>query len=176
MYILTSNMHKIKEYVEFGIEAKQGPDIVEVLGTIDEVITYKILKVCPFILVEDTVLEVGGRAIVDAKYKLKQVPVHTDAAWITSLGYHDGTDLYVYRGIVKGHIVLPVTEHESSFEPLFMPNGAGLTLYELKEKGLKQHFSARRLAIEAYQGNRVLFTKQVLHIPAWTGTYQNHGC
>lgn len=172
MYILTSSTHKMKEYKEFGIDAKQGSDIVEVLGTIDEVITYKILAAGPFILVEDTVLEVGGQVIVDAKYKLKQVPVHNDATWITSLGYHDNTNLYVYRGIVKGHTVPPVAEHESSFEPCFMPNGAGMTLYELKQKGLKQQFSARRLAIEAYRSKQPLFAKQVLHIPAWKGTYQ----
>jgi inosine/xanthosine triphosphate pyrophosphatase family protein len=172
MYILTSSTHKINEYKEFGLEAKQGPDILEVQGTIDEVITYKILAAGSFILVEDTVLEIGGHAVVDSKYKLKQIPVNNDAAWITSLGYHDNINLYVFRGVVKGCFVTPVTDHESSFEPCFIPTGAEMTLFELKQKGLKQHFSARRLALEAYRGNQPQFIKQIMHIPAWKGAYQ----
>ncbi len=172
MYILTSSTHKKREYEELGLEVVEGPDIAEVLGTIDEVITYKILAAGSSILVEDTVLEIGGQAIVDAKYKMKQIPIHNDAAWITSLGYHDKNNLYVYRGMIKGCIVPSVTGHESSFEPCFIPIGATMTLYELRLMGLKHQFSARRLAIEAYRSNRPLFIKNVLHIGAWNGTYQ----
>lgn len=173
MYLLTSNTQKIKEYEELGIEVQQGPDIKEVNGTIDEVIIYKILAVGPFILIEDTVLEVGGEAIVDAKYKLKDVPLSQNAAWITSLGYHDNCKIYVYRGIVKGAIVPPVVELGRSFEPCFIPIGANITLHELKQKGLKQQFSARKLAIDAYRNNQPLFSKVITEIPLWEGDFQN---
>jgi hypothetical protein len=173
MFVLTSNCHKINEYQEFGIEARLGPDIDEVLGTIDEVITYKILSSEPYILVEDTVLEIGGQEIVDVKFKLKNITEHDNALWITSLGYHDNSYLYVYRGIIEGRIVSPVIEHETSFEPYFMPIDAGITLYELKQRGQKDKFSARRLALEAFRNDQPAFLRKISDVPKWKGKYQN---
>lgn len=173
MFVLTSNHHKINEYKEFGIEARLGPNMDEVLGTIDEVITYKIISSEPYTLVEDTVLEIAGQEIVDIKFKLKHISEHENASWITSLGYHDNTHLYVYRGIIKGKIVSPVIEHETSFEPYFMPLGANITLYELKQKGLKGKFSARRAALEAYRNAEPIFFRKISDVPEWEGKYQN---
>ncbi|PZR39735.1 MAG: hypothetical protein DI538_06170 [Azospira oryzae] len=173
MYILTSNLHKISEYRKFGIEAIHGPDIREVLGTIDEVITYKIMSAPPNTLVEDTVLEIGGQEVVDTKYKLKEIRIQENVAWVTSLGYHDTTRLFVYRGTTKGKIVVPVIEHPTSFEPCFVPAGATITLYELKQLGMKDQFSARRLAILAYRQQKPHFIKEINSIPRWEGRYQN---
>ena len=173
MFVLTSNLHKIREYKEFGIEAKLGDDILEVLGTVDEVIIYKILSVGPNTLVEDTILEIAGQHIVDTKFRMKSIKEHNDASWITSLGYHNGVNLYVYRGIIKGRIVPPIIEHDMSFEPCFVPAGLDMTLYELKQKGMKQEFSARRLALEAFQDGKPTFSMPVYSIPEWKGKYQD---
>lgn len=173
MFILTSNSHKLQEYKEFGIEARLGIDIREVLGTIDEVIIYKILECEPFVIVEDTVLKVEDKEIVDIKFKLKEIKQHSKASWITSLGYHDNVNLYVYRGVVEGRIVTPVIEHETSFEPCFVPSGADVTLYELKKEGRKNNFSARRIALEAYRNRKPVLCKKILDIPSWVGEYQN---
>lgn len=173
MFVSTSSYHKIREYKKFGIEAKLGPDMEEVLGTIDEVITYKVLSAEPFVLVEDTVLEIEGQEVVDIKFKLKNIEENNNVSWITSLGYHDGINLYVYRGIIKGKTVSPVIEHESSFEPYFVPFGANITLYELKQQGRKENFSARRFALEAYRNSKPIFCKKISDVPEWTGKYQN---
>ncbi|MDJ1473226.1 non-canonical purine NTP pyrophosphatase [Xanthocytophaga flava] len=173
MFILTSNLHKAREYQEFGIEVRLGPEVDEVLGSIDEVITYKILNSVSFTLVEDTVLEIEGHELVETKFKIKSIPNNSDACWITSLGYHDTMYIYVYRGIIKGKIVESIFEHESSFEPCFIPIGADITLYELRQKGLKEKFSARRLAVEAYRNSNPVFCKKVSNIPKWEGKYQS---
>ncbi|WP_448698234.1 non-canonical purine NTP pyrophosphatase [Mucilaginibacter sp. AW1-3] len=175
MFVSTSNYHKITEYKAFGIDARLGPDIKEVLGTVDEVIIYKILSSPVDTLVEDTVLEIEGKQIVDIKFKLKNIIEDNEASWITSLGYHDGSMLYVYRGIVKGKMIIPRIELERSFEPCFVPIGSDKTLYELKLKGQKHKYSARLIAVKAFKDNNPIFSRKISDIPAWGGEYQDGG-
>lgn len=124
-------------------------------------------------MVEDTVLVIDGNEIVDAKYRIKEIGETADALWVTSLGYHDDINLYVYRGTIKGRIVPAVFEHKISFEPCFIPDGAEITLYELRQMGMKDEFSARRLAIEAFRSNDPIICRPMLDIPKWEGRYQS---
>lgn len=170
--IATSSQHKKDEYAKFGIEAIAGPDLQEVLGTIDEVITYKILAAPPFTLVEDTVLKVGSEEIVDVKFMATQIAEHGEASWITSLGYRDDKHLYVYCGTIPGRITTPTINLGPSFEPYFVPAGTEMNLYELRLRGQKDQYSARRLAIEAYRLDKPQFVKKISDIPRWAGEYQ----
>ncbi len=172
MFVLTSSQHKVDEYTALGMSAKLGHSTREVLGTMDEVIMYKILSSDAHTLVEDTVLKVDGEIIVDLKFRAKGMKACADASWITSLGYHDDVNLYVYRGIINGRIEVPPDVCISSFEPYFVPQGTDLTLFELRRMGAKSRFSARRIALDAYRNSAPTFVRRILEIPEWEGEYQ----
>lgn len=174
MFLLTSNQHKVDEYRSLGIDARIGPGLPEVMGTIDQVIVYKVLGSDSQTLVDDTVLEVNDKTFVDAKYKLSEIEPGEHALWVTSIGYHDGTNVYIYRGSIKGRIVSAVAGNSFSFESMFSPEGTNLTLQELKRRGKKNEYSARRIAVNEYFSGRPVIVRKIDDIPNWVGEYQCH--
>jgi len=177
MIILTSNLEKIREIKEINptLKIEIGPDLEEVLADKDTVIIYKSLAAGEGYVVEDTILEIDGKEIVDIKWKLKSLKEGMKLKWIISFGYHTGTHIKVYRGEVDGIITIPTIfpENAFGFDLYFKPLGMNKTLYELQKEGLKNQFSPRALAIKALLLDTPIIIKDINTIKQWTGNYQN---
>jgi inosine/xanthosine triphosphate pyrophosphatase family protein len=193
-YILsTSNENKIKEFKEYfpEIEVVNGPDLKEVLGTLDEVILYKSLEAGKNILVEDTVLVINDEIKVDIKWNVDSIKEGDSLNWITSIGYNDGTNIYVSRASIKGIATKSKANKGFAFDPFFIPlelipiyehNGkdiiaedslTGLTLADLDKIGMKKFFSARINALINFKNKKFISVTNINDIIPWTGTYQN---
>lgn len=176
MILQTSNKDKIREFKRiFGneLEIQNGYDIKEVMGSMDEVILYKSLDAGKNIIVEDTILTIDGKEVVDIRWnqedKLKNAK---KAQWIVSLAYNDGNTISVYRGIVNGIIVEP-SINGFGFDPYFLPDGSDITLSQLDKEGKKDLFSARVKALLNLKNDKAEFRKEIKDIPIWNGQYQN---
>jgi len=176
MILKTSNKSKMAEFKRIlgdKLVIEPGIDLPEVDGNKDEVIIYKSLEAGKNIIVEDTILLLDGKEVVDIKWnqedKLKNTKV---ATWITSIGYNDGEQIHVYRGIINGIVVEPKVPG-FAFDPYFLPDGSDLTLSELDKVGRKEEFSARKIALINLVKNRSEFSIDISKIKPWTGKYQN---
>lgn len=175
MKFITSNESKIQEIQAILPDAQivKGKDLEEVLSDSITVAMYKALAAGAGFVIEDTILEIDGVEVVDIKWKLERLQV-ADAKWLVHLGYNDGETIYIYRGIVPG-IIIPqekFPEGAFGFDPYFFPEGSMYNLFELKKLGLKNDFSARKIALEALRNNDVFFSKNIAEIPEWSGQYQ----
>lgn len=179
MIIVSSNKTKIKEiqsYLGDSIQIESGKDLSEVLGNIDEVITYKALDAGDGFVVEDTILLINGEEIVDIRWKLNQLEEGDEATWITSIGYNHNGKITVFRGYQKGLITKNQGTDGFAFDPYFIPielvdSYNALTLTQLGEK--KANYSARVFALQNLVKNCHVFEVDIKDIPAWTGKYQN---
>lgn len=179
MYILTtSNKNKISEFKAIlgdKISIKKGKDIKEVNGSIDEVIIYKSKDSGVNTIVEDTILEVDGKEVVDIRYCIEKYSKATvKANWIVSLAINTGTEIKVYRGNIQGKLIKSdfIPNDSFGFDSYFVPKGTTKTLYELNKIGKKDNYSARKIALLNLLDDIPIFIKQLSNIPKWTGTYQ----
>lgn len=186
---ISSNKNKIAEIKSFNkdIQVIEGEDIVEVLGTIDEVIIHKSIAVGKDSLIEDTILEINDKEVVDIKYKMHELSDGDKSKWITSFAYNDGEFIYVYRGEIKGFICKEGKGEGFGFDPYFIPEELnkenmndldlnydiqGLSLAELNKVNLKKFFNARRISFFNFLKNNFIMKVKIEDIPAWTGKYQ----
>lgn len=176
MKLVSSNKNKIAEFKSILgnlIEIVPGKDLKEIQGTMDEVIIYKSLDAGVDFVVEDTILIIDGVEVVDIKWnqedKLKNCK---KASWVTSLGYNDGENIFIYRGIINGIIVEPKVDG-FGFDPYFLPDGSDLTLSELDKENKKDLFSARKIALSQLLNKIEIIKKSIKEIPLFTGKYQN---
>lgn len=179
--LLTSNENKIKEFKSIlgdKLILQKGKDLKEIDGTVDEVILYKALESGNGFIVEDTILEVDGKEIVDIRYCLdKYSKKDVEASWIVSLGYNNGNEISIYRGIIKGKLVSikNIPDDSFGFDSYFIPkenNEDNQSLYELNKSGLKDNYSARKLALLNLLNN-IYYSKTLINsIPKWNGKYQ----
>lgn len=177
--ITTSNQDKINEFIsilgEERVVVQKGRDIKEVFGTMDEVILHKSFDAGVGYIVEDTILEVDGKEIVDIRYNIEKfADKNIEARWIVSLGFNDGDNIYVYRGIIKGQLVAvdEIPFDAFGFDPYFVPNGSKDSLYTLKQNGQKDLFSARKIALENLLLEKAIIVTPRVSIKPWTGKYQ----
>lgn len=187
MIFSTSNKTKMKEFKAIlpDLIIKKGPDLKEVDGTIEEVILHKSKDMGPGYLVEDTILIINDEVVVDIKWKVKNLKEGDKATWITSLGYNDGENIYIYQGSIEGVITLKKGNEGFAFDPYFVPlelvnptddmnyDLKGLTLTLLDKFGLKKFFSARYKALINLKEGNTFCKIPVKNILPWTGTYQN---
>jgi len=182
MKIVTSNTNKLREFQRFGLNYEMAPglDLLEVKGTMDEVIVYKALDAGAGLIVEDTILEIDGQEVVDIRWKIDELktlnqPEGIPARWIVSLGYNDGDTIQVYRGIVEGFLINPVEIPEDAFgfDPYFVPAGQQFTLAELELEGSKDDYSARKLAVVNMINQNATLEVPVIDLKPWTGDYQH---
>lgn len=175
MIFITSNKNKIEEILSILPEADiiKGLDLKEVLSDSITVAMYKALAAGPGFVIEDTILEIEGVEVVDIKWKLNQLQT-ADAKWLVHLGYNDGVAIHIYRGIISGTIISrdKVPKGAFGFDPYFYPENSKYNLFELKEMGFKNDFSARKIALESLKNNNVFFSKNIVEIPEWSGQYQ----
>ncbi len=179
MYILTtSNKNKIAEFKSIlgdKLTIKKGKDIKEVNGSVDEVIIYKSLDSGLNSIVEDTILEVDGKEVVDIRYCIEKYSKSSvKANWIVSLAINTGTEIKVYRGTIQGKLIKTdiIPDDSFGFDSYFVPKGTTKTLYELNKIGEKDNFSARKIALLNLLDDKTIFIKQIADIKKWTSSYQ----
>lgn len=181
MFLVSSNPRKLAEIQRYGLnlDLRPGLDLPEVEGIPDEVIRHKALAAGEGAVVEDTILAIDGQPVVDIKWRLAELADHQEVPtqWIVSLGHNDGTHIHLYRGVIEGVLRAPkepgsVRAGAFGFDPYFVPQGETRSLDELEQQGLKDQFSARRLAVEHLVNRQATQTWAIADIPAWTGRYQ----
>lgn len=171
----SSNESKINEFKEIlpNLKTVVGKDIREVKGSMDEVIIYKTLEANKNEMVDDTILIVNGKEIVDIKWNIDKLKEGDKAIWVTSLGYNDGKNITVYRGEINGTITKNRGNEGIAFDPYFIPEGSDFTLAELNKENLKKFYSARTFALLNFKNNKRYKNLKIDSIPKWKGKYQN---
>ena len=181
MKIYTSNLNKLNEFKRFGLDLEmvKGKDLDEVDGTPQEVITYKALDAGEGNLVEDTILVIDGKEVVDIREKISQLDSFTgkEALWIVSLGYVVGDNLHTALAVVEGELKKPevMPDNVFGFDPYFYPIDCkeGYSLAELENLGLKDDYSARKKAVDVFLNKKIGFVSTPINIiPKWKGAYQ----
>jgi XTP/dITP diphosphohydrolase len=156
----SSNKGKIEEFQKFvGGMLKPGThlDLNEIDASANEVIAHKASQFRPhsqdpFVLVEDTSLEVEGEnAGTNIRWLLEEggqvdKMAGKKAKWIVKLAYRDGETIKVYNGVVNGKIVRPKGTKGFGFDPYFLPDGSTQTLAEAKPP----EFNARWKAVKSF--------------------------
>ncbi|CAH7341126.1 conserved hypothetical protein [Vibrio chagasii] len=179
--LVTSNEFKIKEFKRFGldVEITKGADLPEVLGTPLEVVTYKALDAGVDCMVEDTILTINGKEVVDIKARIDELTNLSDASavWTTSVAVNTGTKVITAYACTVGKIGIPAipTVGSFGFDAYFYPDNANdLSLHQLELNGTKDDFSARKRCIEVFMTGSEGYKETALSdIPKWTGEYQN---
>lgn len=177
MILVSSNQTKIKEFKSYfpDLTIQSGSDIKEVLGNVDEVILYKSLEAGKNYVVEDTIVSVDGKEIVEIRWKKHELKNGQQITWTTSLGYFKDDKIYVFRGVISGTVCTDrLNEKAFGFDDLFIPNGLDKTLYELELDGKKGEYSARKFALQNLKDDNYIFSRDVNTIPKWNGLYQNN--
>lgn len=177
----SSSKGKLDEYQGFNLPFPQEvlPDAPEVLGSEEDVIIYKSLHFGDNFLVEDTSLEVEGESVgVNIKWLIKELHgnpkfQHKKAFWSVYLGVVQSGILYIVRARVSGVIHMEKkVEDAFGFDSVFVPEGSSSSLWELKQMGIHEKFSARKLAVDKLlRGDFDKIIKASL-IPEWKGSYQ----
>jgi inosine/xanthosine triphosphate pyrophosphatase family protein len=94
------------------------------------------------------------------------------AKWTTLLGVNTGTQIRVYEGVIHGTITAPRGEG-FGFDPIFVPEMSNRTLAELEALGVKDAFSARCFAADAFKDDYPVMVVCLDDITDWTGEYQH---
>ena len=181
----TSNKQKIEEFKSFGLTfaITEGKDLKEIADTSRNVIIHKALDSGEGILVEDTVLLINGKEVVDIRWKIKELSTLKNPIiqWVTSLAILDNGKVYVYTGetdcsLIDNAETLNVPDDAFGFDPYLVPSPNGFkspyTFYELKKRGEKSMFSPRKFATEALLNGIYSDVIDASTIPAWEGDYQ----
>lgn len=179
--LVTSNEFKLKEFRRFGLDLRieKGLDLKEVDGTSEEVVIYKALEAGEGKLVEDTILMIDGKEVVDIRNKIDEMAEfeESDAQWIVSLALLQDGKVHIasasVKGVIRASLINPVDSF--GFDAYFQPNDSkdNLSLYQLELAGEKDSYSARKKAIESFINQSDSFkTIDKNDVPLWTGAYQ----
>jgi len=178
MFLITSNYKKLEEFRRIipTIEARKGNDLPEVDGTPEEVVIYKAIQSGRDSVVEDTILNINGEDIVDIKWKIDELKNYNgipNAYWSVILGYNDGENIRLYKGVTHG-IINPCSKDDGyGFDPYFIPLGSNKSFGLLEQEGLKDEFSPRKKALLNLKNDNPYKILKIKEIPGWTGKYQN---
>lgn len=179
MHLLSSNPKKLEEYARYGLtlEMREGEDLPEVDGNIEEIALYKAQMAGPGAVVEDTVVIVDGAIWNDIKWKKHLLPhFHGKSiVQVITLGHNTGTHIELYQARLEGVITTPTSERAEAFgfDAYLIPKGQDLSLDELEQLNRKDEFSPRRWAAEALKSNKTLSVTHIDDIPQWSGAWQN---
>jgi inosine/xanthosine triphosphate pyrophosphatase family protein len=180
MKLVSSNKFKLKEFKRFGldIDIQEGLDLKEVAGNSKEVVIYKSIEAGENLIVEDTILTINGKEIVDIREKINSLNQFEgqDALWTVSIACVLDKNILFSSATIKGIIKEPKTDITKAFgfDPFFYPDNSNLSLHSLEMQNLKDNFSARKLAIEYFINRSGNFEIISLNsIKPWNGKYQN---
>tara|TARA_B100000749_G_C18444490_1_gene473660 strand:- start:3069 stop:3617 length:549 start_codon:yes stop_codon:yes gene_type:complete len=178
--LVTSNDAKFDEFKRIGLPVSERIclDLREVKGTSREVAIYKAIEAGEGFLVEDTILSVNGKEIVDIRYHLSELKSVEDAKaeWKVTLAMVKGDIICLAEGVVTGSIGsdsamgIPTFGFDSYFYP-DEQKGYSFSLYELNKMGCKDKFSARERSVRAFLANDVIHIP-LRDVPKWDGEYQ----
>lgn len=181
MKIVTSNANKIAEFNRFGldVEAVKGLDLKEVVADSETVAIYKAIEAGNGLIVEDTILEIEGKEVVDIRYRMDNLEgcIAKQARWIVTLAMKDGDVIRLARGVIEGTIG-ESNDHGKpgvfGFDAVFYPkNAKGLSLFQLESLGTKDDFSARKMAVKSFLSKDKLYSEvDGSSIDPWKGEYQ----
>lgn len=170
----SSNKGKLKEFQYFFKQYKYELEIsTEDLKEIDadplSIVVHKASQLSEKTLVEDTSLEIEGEKIgTNIRWLLDYLKnfIGKKAEWVVLLAYREGSDIYVFKGSVKGTIVKERGGEGFGFDPYFQPDTSNQTLAQNKP----DHLNARGLAIKNFINNNVFIKRSV--IKDWKGPWQ----
>lgn len=176
--ISTSNQQKLREYKDMNLnfEVIKGKDLKEVKSDALTVAIYKAIDAGKNILVEDTILKINDKEIVDIRWKFDEVLKMDNPIieWIVNLSIVDNDYVYVYTGVVHCDFIQssfdPFGPH--AFDPFLKPKGINETFYELDLKGIKKDFSPRSIATKKLLSGNYSYKEKVSKFKKWNGEYQ----
>lgn len=173
--ILTSNPYKTKEYKALTLNVVEG-DIDEVDGTLEEVAIYKALSAPLNTMVEDTVVVIGNKPIVDWKFSYNNhAEDEKEFKWCATMSYRDENFVYVYQSSLLCFFQLPNGKRPTSphFDDYALAYGAGDGLLE-DQKLLPQwsRFDPRNRVLREMEDGYFVLKIPVSVIAPWTGEYQ----
>jgi len=184
LVFISSNPMKIAEFKRllrgYTLKVRKGKDLHEVNGNSIQVVTYKCLDAGENNIVDDTILEINNKEVVDIRWKLtqlKNMKERPTAIWKTTLGFLQNNKIYIFQGVVEGIIEPnPNSTAGFGFEPWFIPDGTKYTLSELRKIGKYDDYNARKKAIDKLLKKEP--TKVILsnHVKKWNGKYQHESC
>ena len=176
MFLVTSNEHKLQDFHRSGlnIPIQRGDDLPEVLADHKTVAVYKALMAGEGAIVEDTILFVDGKEVVNIRFVLGTALGNGEilpAKWVSTLAHNDGENLVMFRGEVDGTIRYNPEAVGFGFDPHFIPNGETQTLTEMGEVKKDKH-SARMKAIQKLKDGECDEVVSILDIQVWDGGWQ----
>lgn len=178
MKLVTSNPNKLAEFERFGLNLDMAPglDLKEVAGTSEQVAIYKAIEAGENLIVEDTILTIGGEEIVDIRQRLDELEQWKgkEAVWQVSIACVAGCEVKLSVGRTVGVIDAPEAQYQTGFgfDPYFYPLGGSQSLAHLDAIGGKDDVSARKQAITQFLNNEQCKIVPLTDVPAWTGDYQ----
>lgn len=165
---VTGNKHKYQE-VQSVLKnydiIMENIDLPEIQGTDDEITKHKMEYAKIFVkgkfMVEDSSLEynaLNGMPGVYVKWFLNSIGnnglvklldgyENKSASAICNIGYYDGNDNHIFRGVAKGKIVPSNGTSLFGWDNIFMPDGFDQT-YGQMDRELKNSISHRRIALD----------------------------
>lgn len=178
--IVTSNQNKLREFNRFGlpITAEAGKDLAEVNGSPIDVIIHKARDAGPMHIVEDTSFDVQGMDVgVNVRWLVDQLLTDESlsgrpASWTVLLGVNTGQEIQIFKGQIFGSVGTPEGEG-FGFDPIFYPKGSDHSMAVLDSSGKKDHFSARKMAVDNMLAGQPLKTIPLSDISDWQGDYQH---
>ena len=178
--LVSSNENKLREFrrlstTEFDIEI--GLDIDEVHSDAQTIAIYKSKDAGDETIVEDTILVIDGKPIIDIGYKLKSIIDNgrdSDAVWETTLAVNSNGLIRLYKSSINGRLIdCNVPDDAFGFDANFIPQGESISLYELSKSGRKDEYSTRKLALASLDAQEHVFEIRVQDVPEWSGMYQS---
>lgn len=184
--ILTSSEQKIQEYKKMDLTAvKPVTELPEVVGTPDEVILYKTIGAAEFIFIEDTIVVIDGKPIVDWKFTYKDhVVPGKPFVWEVRLAYRKNG--YIYSCTERANLVFtnetPTSPDFDAYSkpqystlnghPTYKPNTSDMLLVEHKNLGSYADECPRRRALRRHKCELVDLVVPESVIGPWTGELQ----
>lgn len=168
LLFVTSNQNKVREIREILQVPTESIslDLDELQTTdLDELITHKLMQAYQHVqqpvFVEDTALyfsawkELPGPLIkwflenmgTTGLYQALSSFADHSATAICSIGYYDGKQQHIFKGVIKGTIRSPQGENGFGWDTIFCPQGHQQTFAEMEIEEKKNN-SMRRLALE----------------------------
>lgn len=182
MKLVSSNLKKLAEFRRFGldIEIEPGRDLREVRSD-DPVLVaiHKAIEAGEGYIVEDTTLMVEGAGSgVEIRWQLDGLNdlAGSRCDWRVIMAAVVGNEVRVAEGSVLGTIraLEEAPDDAFAFDPWVCPLLAGgRSLYDLEQDGLKDRYSARRMAVAAWLRGEYSRCVPLSHIQPWDGEYQS---
>ena len=165
MKLVTGNLNKVKEWNAIMKLDHVELDLIEIQGTSEEIVKYKckmafekLLEPC---IVEDVGLAIDGMNGLPGPYiksflsmglgqvaKLSSLG-NGNADAVCMIGYHDGKDIHVFKGICHGRIVEP-RGIGYGWDPIFEFQGKTFAEMQSKEKNEISHRKNGILQLKVY--------------------------